>query len=342
MGFWGQVYYKETTMALVIKNAIMHILCNDGRPSNFSDTELDIDSEICEAFILKHVKKLINNPSVRTATFKHGTPLHTAVSEYQSGQKYFKESTVEIAQKMDEIMQRHKDIPPCDMLFARVGHKSGDYLAILKLSYQEVYAHNAKGTDIQLKMCSALPFNTGKVEYAALIGMSGASMPISVTEKTATINGNQVNYFSELFLECETTPSKKEQAKLIDEVTVEFVEEHFDSDPKMSAKIKSALMDEVYAEEGIVSMDNVAASVFEDASDVKEQYVSTMREAGIREDLPLGERVVKAQFATHKIKADNGVEIKFPAQLAAEEDEIEITKNSDGTVTVVFKNLRVM
>jgi len=58
--------------------------------------------------------------------------------------------------------------------------------------------------------------------------------------------------------------------------------------------------------------------------------------------LSLGERVVKQQFATHKIKAENGVEIKFPAQLAAEEDEIEITKNPDGTVTVLFKNLRVV
>lgn len=329
-------------MALVIKNAILHILCNDGRPSVFSDVELDIDSEICEAFILKHVKKLINNPAVRTANFKAESPMYELLREYQEGRKYFKDTTLELAAKMDEIMNRHKDIPPCDMLIARVGHKSGDYLAILKLTYQEVYSHKTTGMDIQLKTCTALPFNTGKVEYAALVGMNGASMPISVVEKPAAINGNHVLYFSELFLECETSPSKKEQAKLIDEVTVEFVEEHFESDPKVSAKIKTALLEEVYAEEGFVSMDNVAAAAFEGQDEIKTQYVSIMHDAGIKEDLPLGEKVVKAQFATHKIKAENGVEIKFPAQLAAEEDEIEITKNSDGTVTVIFKNLRVV
>ncbi|MCL2285484.1 MAG: nucleoid-associated protein [Firmicutes bacterium] len=329
-------------MALVIKNAILHILCNDGRPSVFSDAELDIDSEICEAFILKHVKKLINNPAVRTANFKAESPIYSLLREYQEGRKYFKDTTLELAARMDEIMNRYKDILPCDMLIARVGHKSGEYLAILKLTYQEVYSHKTTGTDIQLKTCNALPFNTGKVEYAALVGLNGASMPISVVEKPAAIDGNQVLYFSELFLECETTPSKKEQAKLIDEVTVEFVEEHFESDPKVSAKIKTALLEEVYAEEGFVSMDNVAAAAFEDQEEIKTQYVSIMRDAGIKEELPLGEKVVKAQFATHKIKAENGVEIKFPAQLAAEEDEIEITKNPDGTVTVVFKNLRVV
>ena len=329
-------------MALVIRNAILHILCNDGRPSVFSDVELDIDSEVCEAFILKHVKKLIDNPAVRTANFKADSPFCSLLNDYQNGRGYFKETSLEFAKKMDLIMERNKDIPPCDMLIARVGHKSGEYLAILKLTYQEVYSHKTSGTDIQLKTCTALPFNTGKVEYAALIALNGPSMPISVTEKPAIIEGSQTLYFSELFLECETAPSRKEQAKLIDEVTVEFVEEYFESNPKVSAKIKTALLDEAHAEEGFVSIDNVAAAAFEGEEEMKVQYVNTMRDAGIKDELPLGERVVKAQFATHKIKAENGVEIKFPAQLAAEEDEVEITKNSDGTVTVVFKNLRVL
>ena len=329
-------------MAVVIRNAILHILRNDGRQSVFSDVELDIDSEICEAFILKHVKKLMNNPAVRTANFTPEAEMYRLLGDYQNNLVHFKDTTLKIAEKMDQIMTKYTDIEPCDMLIARVGHKSGDYLAILNLTYQEVYSHKSSGTDNQLTKCTALPFNSGKVEYAALIALNGSSMPISVVESSATIEGNQVLYFSELFLDCETTPSKKEQAKLIDEVTVEFVEEHFRSDPVVSAKIKTALLEEAEAEEGFVSMDNVASAAFPGEQEIKEQYVTVLRDAGIQEDLPLGERVVKQQFSTHKIKAENGVEIKFPAQLAAEEDEVEITKNSDGTVTVLFKNLRVV
>lgn len=329
-------------MALVIRNAILHILRNDGRQSVFSDVELDIDSEICEAFILKHVRKLLNNPAVRTADFKSDADMYKLLRNYQNGMIFFKNMSLQIAEKMDQIMNKFTAIPPCDLLIARVGHKTGDYLAILNLTYQEVYAHKTRGQDNQLTKCNALPFNSGKVEYAALIGLGGASMPISVVEKPAVIDGNSIMYFSEMFLDCETVPSKKEQAKLIDEVTVEFVEEHYKCDPKVSAKIKTALLDEVEAEEGFVSIDNVAAAAFKGEDEMKTQYVSVMRDAGVQADLPLGERVVKQQFATHKIKAENGVEIKFPAQLAAEEDEIEIIKNADGTVTVLLKNLRVL
>ena len=94
------------------------------------------------------------------------------------------------------------------------------------------------------------------------------------------------------------------------------------------------------SDEGIISLDNVASKALDE--DMKVQYVNTLREAGIQEDIPLGERVVKQQFATHKIKAENGVEIRFPAELAAIEDDLEITTHPDGTVSVLFKNLRLV
>ena len=329
-------------MALKIRNAILHILRNDGRPSVFSEAELDIDSEMCEAFIQKHVKKLIDNPAVRMADFKPEAELYTLLGAYQNGAKHFRETALAFAEKMNEIMARYTAIPPCDMLITKVGHKSGEYLAVLLLNYQEVYAHKSQGAENHLTKCSALPFSSGKVEYAGLIALDGPSMPISLTEKPAEIEGNSVLYFSEMFFECETTPSKKEQAALVSEVTDEFVDEYFKRDPRVSAKIKSAMLVEADAEDGFVSMDNVAASAFEGQEDVKEQYVNILREAGVREDLPLGVRTVKQQFSTQKIKAENGVEIRFPSELAAEEDAIEITPHPDGTVTVLLKNLRMV
>jgi nucleoid-associated protein YejK len=325
-------------MSLKIKNAILHILRNDGPPSVFSQAELDIDSEICDAFIQKHVKKLINNPAVRTANFNPNAKLYNLLCAYQNGEKFFKETSLSIAHRMDGLMQKHREIPPCDMLIARVSHKSGDYIAVLLLHYHEIYAHRTKDHDNQLKTCSALPFNSGKVEFAALFALEGTSVPIRLVEKPLTIDGSSVLYFSEQFLDSDASPSEKEQAVLINEVTAEFVEEFCNNDPKVSARIKTAMLDE--AEEGLVSMDNVAKKAL--SGDTKTQYISTLRDAGIREDIPLTERVVKQQFSTHKLKAENGVEIRFPAELAAIEDDLEITTHSDGTVSVLFKNLRLV
>jgi len=329
-------------MSLKIRNAILHILHNDGRPSVFSETELDIDSEVCEAFITKHVKKLLDNAGVRTAAFKTESPLYTLLGAFQQGSTYFKETAAAIAHKLDEIMNRYPSISPCDLLIARVGSKKGEYLAILQLGYQTVYAHKSKDKDNQLTMCSALPFSSGKVEYAALIALDGPSMPISITEKPAVIDGEAVLYFSELFLECDSSPSKKEQAKLIDDINVEFVDEYYSGNPSVHAQIKTALMEEAEEAEGFVSMDNVAAQVFDPQDELKIQYVNTMREAGVADDVPLGQKVVRQQFGTQRIKAENGIEIKFPSELAAAGDDLEITTHGDGTITVVLKNLRMV
>ena len=326
-------------MALNIKKAILHILRADGAPSIFSQTELDIDSEVCEAFILKHVKKLINNPATRTAVFKPESAVAGMVTAYQSGGVHFKETSVTITERMQGLMERFKKLPSCDLLLVHIAYKGTESLAILRLGYQEVYRHQSKNADNQLIKSIALPFTSGKVEHACLINLNGQA--IHLTEKPEVLDGNAVLYFSELFLECDASPSKKEQAKLIDEISNEYVQEFHQNNPKVSAKIKTALVEEAENEEGFVSLDNVAAQVFAENEEEKTQYIATMRDAGFVADVPLGENVARSQFATSRIKGDNGVEIKFPAHIAADEDELEITTHADGTVTVLIKRLRL-
>jgi hypothetical protein len=329
-------------MSVTIKKAILHILSKEEPLSVFSQAELDIDSQTCEAFILKHVKKLINNPVTRTALFRPESALYKSIGDYQSGAVYFKETSVAIAQRLRSLMVRYPNLPPCDLLLAHVAHKGAEYLAILQLSYQEVYGHSSKEADNQLTKYTALPFASGKIEHACLIGLDGAAAPICLVEKPAILGGGAVLYFSDLFLGCDTNPSKKEQAQLIDEVNNEYVQEYHNSNPKLTARIKSALVEEAEAEEGFVSIDNVAAQVFTESEEEKTNYISTLRDAGITADVPLGERVVRRQFGIQRIKGENGVEIKFPVLLAADENELEITPHPDGTVTVVIKRLRII
>jgi nucleoid-associated protein YejK len=329
-------------MSIKIKKAILHILGNEDMPAVFSQTELDIDSDVCETFILKHVKKLINNPATRTALFKPDSVVYQWLGEYQNRATYFKETSVKITQRLKDLTNRYKNLPPCDVLIAHVAYKGTEYLAIIQLKYQEAYSHRTKDTDVQIIKSDALPFASGKVEHACLIGLDGAAMPINLMEKAEVLDGSAIPYFSELFLKCDTTPSKKEQAQLINEVSNEFVQEYHNNNPKVTARIRTALVAEAEAEEGFVSIDNVAASVFAENDAEKTQYISTLREAGITADIPLGERVVRQHFATQRLRGENGIEIKFPAQLAADEDELEIIPHQDGTVTVVIKRLRII
>jgi len=302
-----------------------------GSPPVLSQTELDIDSETCETFIVKHVKKMINNPAARTALFKPDSALYKLLTEYQSGAAFFMDTASAVTLKLQESVSAIKDFPPGDLLIAHAAEKGAEYFAVVVLPYQETYTGQLKGNSNQIAKGRALPFTSGKVEYACLIGLDGSAMPIGLVEKD--------DFFSASFLECDTTPSKKEQAQLISDVSGEFVQEYHNNNPKVSARIKAALVEEAEAEEGFVSMDNVAANVFDEDEDEKVRYLSVMREAGITSDLPLGERVARSHFAVQRIIGDNGIEIKFPAHLAADEDELELTPHTDGTVTVTIKRL---
>jgi len=323
-----------------IKNAILHILKNDGNPSLFSVNELDIDSEVCEAFIGKHVKKLFNNPATREATFSPDSMIYQSMQGYKSGITNFKETAQIIAERLSEIINKHVDIPPADLLIVNFEVKHDSFFAVLKLNYKECFTHRTnEGTDNQLvKYTAVLPFDGGKVEEACLIPLD--PMMIKLIEKPHLVDGSPTNYFSELFLECETAPSRKETAQIINEVADEFIHGYCEDDYHLRAMVKTAMTEEAEEADGVVSMDNVAARAFSDDG-IKAEFVHTMREAGIVADMPLGAKFVKQQFGTQRIKADNGVEVKFPAELAIDGEQVEITKHNDGTLTVTLKRLRV-
>jgi len=322
-----------------IKNAILHILKNDGNPSVYSESELDIDSEVCEAFISKHAKKLMNNPATREATFQAESVVYGDLQKYLSREISFKDLALTLGTRLSDIMNLHPDIPPADLLVVRFDVKYDSYLGIFKLNYNECFTHESGGSGNSLVKCSTvLPFGGGKVEEACLIPLD--VMVIKLIEKSHNVGGESVYYFSEMLLECETALSRKEQVQIINEVADEFVQDYFDSDIKTQALVKTAMTEEAEDADGIVSMDNVAARIFEDES-VKRDFVHTLREAGIVEDMVLGTKFVKQQFGTQRLKAENGIEIKFPAELAIEDDQMEIEQHSDGSVTVTLKRMRI-
>ena len=322
-----------------IKNAILHIIKNDGNPSVYSESELDIDSETCEAFINKHVKKLWNTPTTREATFQAGSAVYQELQSYLSRETSFKDLSIMLAERLSDIVNMHTDIPPADLMVVRFDVKQDQFLALFKLNYNECFTHQAAEDGNNIVKCSTiLPFGSGKVEEACLIPFS--PMLIKLIEKAHPVNGEAVNYFSEMFLECETNLSRKESAQIINEVTDEFMQDFFENDIKTHAMVKTAMTQEAEETEGIISMDNVAARVFED-EEIKHNFVHTMREAGIMEDIPLGAKFVKQQFGTHKLKSENGIELKFPAELAEDTGQMEIERHSDGTVTFVLKRMRV-
>ncbi len=50
--------------------------------------------------------------------------------------------------------------------------------------------------------------------------------------------------------------------------------------------------------------------------------------------------VIQKEFKVQRYRADNGVELKFPAELVHDPDQLQMVTNPDGSVSITFRNLR--
>jgi len=54
----------------------------------------------------------------------------------------------------------------------------------------------------------------------------------------------------------------------------------------------------------------------------------------------MDEAYTRRQFGIKRFKADNGIEIKFPAELLEDAEAIQFVTNADGSVSITMRNLR--
>lgn len=332
-------------MALIISNAILHIINNNGADSCFSSQELDIDSETCFEFIGKHVRRLLNNPGAKDATFTAESSVYALVKAYQKGEIHFKEMSLHICERLERIMKDNQDIPPSDILVAAFDNGDKRYLAVLKLGYGECFTHQVVEGDGGaenhiVKNTVVLPSSGAKVEEACLIPFD--PMVLRILEKPHLVDSQQVDYFSEMFLECETQISKKMTADLIREITDEINVKYYNDDVEMAAKVKCALIDEAEQsqEEETLNLENVARKVFQENEEVCSKFIAMTKDVGLPHEVRLDKSFVQREFKMQKFKADNGIELKLPAELFQDPETIQFTQNSDGTVSITLKNLR--
>jgi hypothetical protein len=329
-------------MAIKLKNAILHSLSSVNGASVLSDTELDIDSEACFDFINQHVKKLMGNTASKEATFKASSEVYKHILDIRDNKKSFQEAGVQIGKRLSDIMAKCPNIPAGDLLIALFEVKHDKHLAIIKLNYKEIFTHQhtrkASGNDNQLvKVAAALPFDSGKTEEACIVSL--ADTTVKVIEKPFEIDGEMIDYFSEMFLVCETAISKKEAAEIIKGISEEINEEFLGGSVDGLAKIKTALIACSEESEGEVSLEDVASKAFGSNTQARDAYMSMARDSGLSEDLLLGDKFVRQQFGIQKIKTDNGVELKFPAELWGKGGSVEFIKTKDGSPAILLTNL---
>lgn len=333
-------------MALLISNAILHTVGNSEAQTYYSDVELEVDSETVIEYVGKQVRRLLRNSAAKDATFAAESPVYHLVKSFQKDEISFRDMARRLCERLSGIMDGNDDIPPADILTAFFDNGKKSYLAVVKLNYGECFtgfrriSEDGQTENAIVKNTAVLPLSAGKAEEACLIPYD--PMVLRILEKPHMVNGESINYFSRLFLECETEMSKKEVAQAIQEIADEINAKYFNSNVEMAAKIKTELLVEaerVEEQDGLI-LEGVAQRAFGDNDEAQKEFVALTKEYGLPHQIILDKPFIQREFKTQRYRAENGVEIKFPSELVHDPDQLQMTTNPDGSVSVMFRNLR--
>ena len=315
-------------MDVIINHGILHIIDNERGQVVLSESELDLDSDMVADFLARHIKKVMNSADVKEATFEADSRVLATIGKYQAREIDFKAASWEFCVGLSEIMLENGDIPPADLLVTQFEIGGVPHLAIFKLNHSVFYTHEVKGGENHIVHSSfALPLGGAAVSEAVIIPYE--PMVLRIMEKPHNVDGEEINYFSQLFLGADAGLSKKQAAKVIKAILEEVVAEHCAADPVMTAKFQLAMIEEAIENDGDVRLENVATEAFGQGT-AREEYLKAAREAGLGRDLYLGEKFCAKEFGTVKIKSDSGVELKFPVGVLDDPNVIEFAGHDEG------------
>ena len=227
-----------------IEKVIIHILDSMVGMPVLSDTEIDFGSDFAD-FLKEHIYKISSGDDVRTCRFyENESDVYQMLQEYNDDA--FIPFSKQLAESLYKIMNSNVDIPSADLAIVRFKDRDDEYLAILKIDLRANYTHRTSAVgegnaNEIVKFKAVFPTESQRLSEAAIIRLK--DFQVRLVEKKYEINGEKVNYFSYLFLKCNSSLSPKTKlnivTKAIEKVQNDNLDEYTATEAKMRAKEKS-------------------------------------------------------------------------------------------------------
>lgn len=328
---------------IIIRSAVMHILDSMVGMPVLSDTLL-ADSPDLNDFLRNHIYRLVSGDDLKTCVFdQENSQVYATLSSFT--EEALIPASKDLAAQLYAIMNSNVAIPAGDVFFVTYQAEGVQYLAILKMNYKEVYVHYTSLGDQDenineiMKQTTALPLSAGKLSEAVIIDLSDYT--VRLVEKKFEVNGEKVNYLSEMFLHCHAKMSPKTKldivTKAVDQIQKKFYEDDFEK--KMEAK--SILHEECVQNHGAIRVEEVAEKIFKDAPpEIKEEFTEKLEKYKLpREEIKVQNERTTKKFEKQYLTTDAGIEINIPMEEYNNKKNIEFITNPDGTISVLIKNV---
>lgn len=329
-----------------IEKAIVHILDSSIGMPVLSDVALDFGSNFAD-FLREHIYKIASGDDIKKCTFYEDSQVKSCIEEYIASEETdgaFEMMSKNIGTILYEIMNQNIDIPAADLMVVQYRYGQQSFLGFLKMNYKSSYTHmtgadEAGNCNSIVSYKTILPNESQKLSEAALIDIQDET--ITLIEKKYEVNGAKEHYFSKRFLQCSSKLSSKAKlsivTKAVESVQKEFVNELDQWEANMKAK---AVLHEEISQQGEISIPQVADKIFENQVELKEKFNEKMEKYNMTEEViqPQSDTTTK-KFEKQCLLTDTGIEIKIPMEQYQNGESVEFITNSDGTISVLIKNI---
>lgn len=325
-----------------IEKVIIHILDSMVGMPVLSDTEIDFGSDFAD-FLKEHIYKVSAGDDVRTCHFyEKESDVYQMLLEYNDDK--FIEMSKHLAESLYKIMNSNVDIPSADLAIVRFKDRDDEYLAILKINLRSNYTHrtaavgDGNANEI-VKFKAVFPSESQRLTEAAIIRLK--DFQVRLVEKKYMVNDEKVNYFSYLFLKCNSAMSPKTKLNLVTKAIEKVQDDNLDEYKVTEAKMRAkCIIQEELERNGGFVVEDLADKVFEEEPDMRNAFQEKMEKYDMvkQEVIPQNETTVR-KYQKQCLYTDTGIEIKIPMDRYKDSESVEFITNPDGTVSVLIKNI---
>ena len=325
-----------------ISQAIVHIMDPGLGMPVLSDAVLDLGPDLAD-FLKAHIYRIDTSDDVKNCSFLEESQIFPLVEEWDS--EKFVEISQKIAGQLYTIMSQNIDIPGADLLTVEYTVEKHRYLALLKMNYKTSYTHLTNSdpwgnnNDI-IQQKAILPGETQKLSEAALIDLDAPEY-VRLVEKKYEVNGVKTNYFSKLFLKCSGALSSKSKLSIVSKAVADVQKKYFNESEQFEVQMETkSILNREFTEQGGFQIPEVVDKIFKDHPDMKEEVQEKLEkyhlnEAAVEPQNPATTR----KYMTQRLLTDTGIELKIPMEEYNNKDRIEFITNSDGTISLLIKNI---
>lgn len=336
---FGHVFSgRKIEMIVTLKKAILHIIAPGIDNSVYSEHELDLTDGITNAFIISHIEKMYDNPTLRTGTFSQNSGFKYLMCQYREGKESFADMSKSIAKKLSDGISQGEVCLPSDIIVCECVISERNVIAVLKCDNKSAISHRTNGsTNEIISFHALLPTATQKLGECAFIDLHDLS--IKFKGKSVTIDGERLNLMSEVLLECDSELSVSEAFSKVQKLAKKVSEEYGGDTAETDARIKQAVK-ETPADEDTVSVGKITETVFGAAPAAKAEFSEKLKAAAVPQEIERVEYITKRANKKIKIVTDTGIEILMPSELYRDGENMVMNPNEDGTYTIEINNIR--